>query len=79
MYTCVECGSSFDEPKVICDRHGLDNPPFETYMGCPDCGGAFIDSIICTVCERVITDEYIHVVDGQNICENCYTTCHIYE
>jgi formylmethanofuran dehydrogenase subunit E len=79
IYTCLECGLAFDEPQEYCEFHELDSPPYENYKGCPNCGGVFINSVICTVCNQYITDDYIHVVDGQDICENCYTNCHIYE
>lgn len=77
MYTCVECGFSFERPVRLHDRHGLDTPPFEELLGCPECGGAFVESITCNVCSEHITDYYIKTDDGQNICEHCYTECHI--
>lgn len=40
-YICLECGTEFDKPKRFTETHGLDTPPYETYTGCPVCGGAY--------------------------------------
>ena len=39
MYYCYNCRSTFDEPVKIVDTHGWFYPPYETYWGCPECGG----------------------------------------
>ena len=73
MFICLDCGSVFDEPEYFYDFHGMETPPYEIYKGCPGCGGAYTDAITCSICGEYILDEYADVVDGQNICENCYT------
>lgn len=39
MYKCGDCDAVFEELKVITESHGLNEPPFERFYVCPDCGG----------------------------------------
>ena len=72
MYICLDCGKTFLEPKHYTDTHGLDTPPYETYTGCPDCGGAYAEAHQCDECDKWICGTYIKTASGQRICENCY-------
>lgn len=40
-HKCLDCGREFDVPERYIERHGFDYPPYEEYLGCPYCGGAF--------------------------------------
>ncbi len=37
MFFCNKCRSYFDEAKIYCEKHGLDNPPYERVAVCPKC------------------------------------------
>lgn len=41
MYVCLDCQKTFETPKYWMDKHGLDSPPYETWRGCPYCGGTY--------------------------------------
>lgn len=72
MYVCLECGRLFEEPKRYIETHGLDSPPYEASKGCPDCGGAYVETAECDMCGEWITGDYIELSDGKVVCENCY-------
>lgn len=71
MYTCYDCGATFEYPREYIETHGLDTPPYEKYEGCPYCGGSFADAIRCDGCGEYITDEYVQIGD-QNYCDGCF-------
>lgn len=72
-YTCLECGESFDDPQKYTERHGLETPPYETFTGCPRCGGAYANTIICDGCGKPIIGEYVKILpNGECYCESCY-------
>lgn len=74
IFLCYDCDATFHEPKIWTERHGLDTPPYETYAGCPLCGGAFATTYKCACCTRWIDGPYIKLDSGERVCENCYTT-----
>lgn len=74
MYACLDCGSVFEVPKRFVETHGLDTPPYEEWMGCPNCAGAFVKTHKCDCCNEWITGEYVKTDDYQRFCENCF--CH---
>ena len=74
MWICLDCNKLFAYPKHYTDTHGLDDPPYECYSGCPYCGGAYAETYECDCCGEWITGEYIKAEDGNRYCENCYTT-----
>ena len=74
MFVCIECSHIFETPKKYTERHGLDYGPFEVFYACPECGGAYAETMICDCCSHWITGDYITVDDGNIYCENCY--CH---
>lgn len=74
MLICLDCGELFSSPIEYTDRHGLDTPLYETYLGCPECGGAYTEAYKCDCCDEYITDTYIKLVGGERICSECYTT-----
>lgn len=72
MYLCLDCGKLFETPTHYTEAHGLDAPPYETWMGCPVCGGAYVETMRCEQCGEWITGEYIELNDGQCVCDECY-------
>ena len=72
MWVCVECGHLFDEADYWEESHGLDYGPYESFSGCPKCGGTYVKARKCDCCEEYITGRYIRTVDDQRICEECY-------
>lgn len=76
MLICLECQCVFDQPKRLVERHGLDTPPYEEYDACPYCFSADIHPAApCDICGTWLTGGYIKTLDGQRICEDCYTLC----
>lgn len=39
---------------------------------CPKCGGDYVITDKCSVCDDYIDGVYIEVWDGQKICNRCY-------
>lgn len=72
MYLCSNCECVFDEPKRYIETHGFDSPPYETWDGCPECGGGYVETMECSECGKWITGEYIKLNDGTVICDGCY-------
>ena len=79
MYICCECNECFATPKPHVENHGLSTPPYEEYLACPYCGGAYVEAHSCVCCDEWIVGTYIKTVDGDYICANCYTTYEIGE
>lgn len=79
MFVCYDCGTTFYEPKVWTETHGLDTGPHETLVGCPHCGGAFTETYKCDACNEWIIGPYIKLNSGERICEECYTAYEIGE
>ena len=74
MLICIECGELFEKEQKMIERHGLDAPPYEERMGCPRCGGVDIHPTErCDICGDWITGGYVRTVNGERICEECYT------
>ena len=67
---CTVCGKLFDEneKKLYTDRHGFESPPYETYYGCPCCGGAFDEIEPCKICGSYYHDE------EEEYCDECKRT-----
>ena len=74
MLVCLDCGQIFSEPKHYTETHGLEREPFESWFGCPECGGAYVETYECDECGHWITGDYIKLVSDERICEDCYTT-----
>lgn len=72
MHICLDCGILFENPKHHTETHGLDSPPYETWSGCPECGGAYVETTRCDECGEWITGEFVELNGGQRICEQCY-------
>lgn len=72
-HICFDCGKVFAAPTRYTETHGLNTPPYETHYGCPYCGGDYAKAYECDVCGHYIDGEYIRLVSGERICENCYT------
>ena len=50
MYICKDCESVFEDPKIFCERHSLDTPPFERHIACPDCESETISEAAVRYC-----------------------------
>lgn len=72
MYICLDCDNAFESPRQFIETHGLDCPPYEAYWGCPECGGAYVETSECGVCGQYILEDYIELDDGTLICDKCY-------
>ena len=72
MYICLECNKIFSTPKTYTETHGLDHPPYETWSGCPSCGGNYTETYECALCGNWITGEYIKLTDNTLVCDQCY-------
>ena len=72
MYICLDCGWLFDEPHHYVETHGLDDPPYEEWDGCPYCGGAYDETYKCDSCGHWIDGKYVKLNNGDVFCENCY-------
>jgi DNA-directed RNA polymerase subunit RPC12/RpoP len=72
-YICLDCGKIFEHPERYEETHGLDAPPFEKWLGCPYCGGAYATAYKCDCCDEWITGEYTKTANDQRICEGCCT------
>lgn len=77
MFVCLDCDRIFQHEKHYIETHGLENPPYEEYDGCPYCGGAYAETHMCGCCGHWIIGEYIKLRDGNRICEQCYITYEI--
>lgn len=73
MNVCLRCKELFDEPKEIVETHGFEHPPYEHLYVCPCCGGDYVKTKRCSICDEYITNEYIITSDDDLICEECYT------
>lgn len=74
MLMCLECNEIFDEPKRWVEDHCLDSPPYEEWLGCPWCGGTYIEAHKCDCCgDWIVTENYIKTNDGERFCEDCIT------
>lgn len=73
MFLCLDCDALFEEPKEYIETHGLSSPPYESWSGCPNCGGAYVKTIPCECCGEWITGEYVKFNDYTVACEDCYS------
>ena len=72
MFVCLDCETLFYNPKCYTETHGLSSPPYEAWMGCPCCGGAYVETMRCDQCGNWVTGEYIKLKDGTVVCDQCY-------
>lgn len=73
IFICSECGAIFEKPKIYTETHGLDSPPYETFYGCPICGGSFNKTFKCDGCGEWVNDCYVEILPSdEKYCENCY-------
>ena len=73
MWICLDCRETFEEPKRYVETHNLDTPPYEIFYVCPYCNGNYVEAHMCDMCGYYINGEYIKLVSGERICEDCYT------
>lgn len=75
MYYCNECNKKFLFPVNIIEFHGLDTPPYEKYNCCPYCNSTdFMTNVECCICGETIKYDYVKLITGDYVCDNCYTT-----
>lgn len=81
MFICCDCEKIFLEPSKYTEDRGewFGVPSYETYSGCPYCGGAFTETYECDCCGNWITGEYAEIADGSRYCEECYCVKNIGE
>ena len=74
MFLCLECGSTFETPTHYREYHGehFGYPAYEEFEACPCCGGAVAETYECDGCGKLITGDYVELVDGSRYCEECY-------
>lgn len=73
MYVCLECYNTFEHPVKWEERHGLDTPPYEQFVGSPCCYGDFTEALMCDCCgDPITTEDYITTDDGERFCEDCF-------
>lgn len=72
MHLCLDCGAIFEDPQKYTEAHDLPFPPYETWSGCPRCGGAYAETICCDLCGEWVVGEYIKLKDGTVVCDQCY-------
>lgn len=73
MYRCDNCNTVFDEPKQYEEKHNLDAPPYERYMGCPECGSSeYEEFVTCDRCGEYIACDDSITVGTSRVCEICY-------
>ena len=78
MYLCKDCGSLIKDLKHFREYHGQPNLQPEEWNGCPACGSrACIEAIACDKCSEYISNHCIVTVDGEVICDNCYSDYYI--
>jgi hypothetical protein len=73
MFVCLDCGHVFDDAAQYTETHGFTDGLYETWKGCPKCGGAFVETRHCDNCGRYIVDTYIKTASSEFLCSNCYT------
>ena len=72
-YHCLECGYLFYYPKLYVERHGMDEPPYEQYKGCPKCGGHYVPVEMCDGCHEEIVGDYAYIYSsGKKFCKDCF-------
>lgn len=71
MFLCLDCEKLFEDPQEYIDTHGLCYPPYETKSGCPNCGGAYVETMQCEACGAWITGECVKLRDNTVVCEEC--------
>lgn len=74
-YVCLECYHVFDEPKNWKESRGeyFGVPSYESFSGCPKCGGAYTETHRCDCCGEWINTDVYAEVGVIRYCENCFT------
>lgn len=75
MFVCKDCENVFEEPKGFYGEQ-LEYFGFhcsEHWIGCPSCGGAYVEVKQCYGCGEYIVGKYIRTVDDTYYCENCFS------
>jgi len=73
IYKCLDCENEFETPKTIEESHGFTTPPYEMIATCPLCNSEnYKETYKCDQCGVYIDSDYIQLLDGSRVCENCY-------
>ena len=73
VFVCLDCGHIFTDAVRYKETHGFSDGRYETWDGCPKCSGAFVETRCCDNCDKYIVDRYIKTINGDFLCNNCYT------
>ena len=74
LYICTDCGATFDEPKEIVEKHGLETPPYEKLLVCPECLSSDYDTaVVCGSCQKEVPSTGCYFVNNQHYCKTCFT------
>lgn len=74
MYKCLNCDAEFEVPIKVIEKHGLNYPPYEEYLGCPVCkSNEFEEAFPCERCGALVTySEIIEYGSEPILCDLCY-------
>ena len=73
MFVCLDCECVFEDAVRHTETHGFTDGLYETWYGCPKCGGSYVETKPCDNCGEYIVDMYIKTINGEFLCSNCYT------
>jgi len=75
LYICTDCGATFDEPKEVTETHGLETPPYEKLLVCPECLSSDYDTaVMCGRCKTAVPSAGCYFVDNTHYCTKCFAT-----
>lgn len=78
LYICTDCGTTFDEPKEITEKHGLETPPYEKLLVCPECLGSDYDTaVVCAGCNKEMSSVGCYYLNNKHYCNKCFLTLEI--
>ena len=72
MFVCLDCDCLFEEPGMHITSDDFEGFDTEACNGCPNCGGAYIETFQCSICGEWIVGDYAETDDGLFVCEECY-------
>lgn len=71
MYLCLNCNALFERQKQYAEKYSWEDAD-QIKFGCPSCGGEYVETYECDQCGKYIMDDYIKIIDGSLVCEECY-------
>lgn len=78
LFCCLECEKTFSEPFVSKDKLEHFGSPCSLNTNlCPYCySGEIAPAHKCDVCNKPIDGTYIETINGDILCDDCYTVYH---